>query len=43
MSILHDINAKITEAAQASATEPTEVRTVASNNQAVRRYQDEYP
>jgi hypothetical protein len=42
MSILHDINVKITEAAQASADTPPEVKTIASNNQAVRRYQDAY-
>ncbi len=42
MSILHDINAKITEAAQASANPPPEVKAAASNNQAVRRYQDAY-
>jgi len=42
MSILHDINAKITEAAQASADTPLEVKAVVSDNQAVRRYQDAY-
>ena len=42
MSILNDINAKITEAAQAADSPSSSAKTVVSDNQAVRRYQDAY-
>jgi len=42
MSILQDINTKINDAAQASITASSEIKTIVSDNQVVRRYQDSY-
>jgi hypothetical protein len=42
MSILNDINTRITEAAQSAGSATAMARTVVSDNQVVRRYQDAY-